>query len=119
MGKAILIIDDEEELVATLEGFLRMKGFETFTASTGGEGLKILEGEELDMVLLDVNLPNMDGEEVLRSIREKYPEMKVIGTTGYVDKHKETFEEIGVDGFITKPVSLRALMDKIEEVLRS
>jgi two-component system response regulator PilR (NtrC family) len=80
---SILIIDDEEVLQDVLSSLLRKEGYEVLSARTGEEGLRLLGEEEVDLVLLDLMLPGMTGQEVLRQIRRTTPEMVVVVITAY------------------------------------
>jgi DNA-binding NtrC family response regulator len=80
---SILIIDDEEVLQDVLSSLLRKEGYEVLSARTGEEGLRLLGEEEVDLVLLDLMLPGMSGQEVLRQIRRTTPEMVVVVITAY------------------------------------
>jgi len=79
----VLIIDDEEVLQDVLTSLLRREGYTTFSARTGEEGLTILDNEEVDLVLLDLMLPGMSGQDVLRTIRQKDPHQVVVVITAY------------------------------------
>ena len=79
----ILIIDDEEVLQDILTSLLRKEGYATFSARTGEEGLEILDKEDVDLVLLDLMLPGMSGQEVLTRIQEKDPDQVVVVITAH------------------------------------
>jgi len=107
----ILIIDDEEVLQDVLTSLLRRDGHHPFNARSGEEGLEVLEREEIDLVLLDLMLPGMSGQEVLREIRRKYPEQVVVVITAFssIEGAVEAMRE-GAFHYIPKPF-------KNEEVL--
>ena len=69
MEKVILAIDDEEHILELLSYNLEQNGYRVFTACSGEEGLKILEKEKIDLMLLDIMLPGMDGMDVLKAVR--------------------------------------------------
>jgi DNA-binding NtrC family response regulator len=79
----ILIIDDEEVLRDVLEAVLRREGFDVVLASSGEEGLSVLDGEEIDLVILDIMLPGISGIDTLRSIRVSNPHLPVIVITAF------------------------------------
>ena len=79
----ILIIDDEEVLQDVLATLIRQEGHSAISCRTGTEGLAVLEREEIDLILLDLMLPDMRGQEVLRQIREKDPDQVVVVITAY------------------------------------
>ena len=80
---SILIIDDEEVLQDVLSSLLRKEGYDVLSARTGEEGLRLLGDEDVDLVLLDLMLPGMSGQEVLRQIRRSRPELVVVVVTAY------------------------------------
>ncbi|MCM2316712.1 MAG: response regulator, partial [Thermoanaerobaculia bacterium] len=79
----ILIIDDEEVLRDVLQAVLQREGFDVALAATAEEGLAIVESDEIDLVVLDIMLPGMDGHEALRHIKEMNPALPVIIVTAY------------------------------------
>ncbi|HVS66572.1 MAG TPA: sigma-54 dependent transcriptional regulator [Thermoanaerobaculia bacterium] len=79
----ILIVDDEEVLQDILTALIREEGHHPMSCRTGGEGLELLEREEVDLVLLDLMLPDMHGQEVLKQIRERDPDQVVVVITAY------------------------------------
>ena len=80
---SILIIDDEQEIRESLEQLLRLEGYQADSASTADEGLKRIEGGVFDLVLLDINLPDHNGLDLLKSIKHDSPEVGVIMITAY------------------------------------
>ncbi|MBE6085511.1 MAG: response regulator [Selenomonas ruminantium] len=99
----ILIIEDEKDTANPVKGALELEGFMADIANNGDEAIKMFGQKEYDLVLLDIGLPGMSGEEVLRRIRDENPYVYVIVYTNY-----EAFEDIkkltniGIDGYINK-----------------
>jgi DNA-binding NtrC family response regulator len=117
---SILIVDDEQEIRESLEQLLRFAGYEAESASTGEEGLKRIEGEVFDLVLLDINLPDRNGLDLLKSIKGDSPEVAVIMITAY-DSSQMAFQasKDGAESYVTKPwdndkllLEIRNLVDK-------
>jgi len=119
----LLLVDDEEEFRRTITKRLKRRGIAPEQAGTGEECLSILEKSPMDVVVLDVKMPGMNGIETLHHIKEKYPKTEVIMLTG----HATTQD--GVDGiktgafdYLTKPIELEHLLGKItqahEKILR-
>ena len=108
---SILIIDDEEVLQDVLSSLLRKEGYEVLSAKTGEKGLEVLAEEEVDLVLLDLMLPGISGQEVLKEIRRREPEMVVVVVTAYssIESAIEAMRQ-GAFHYIPKPF-------KNEEVL--
>ena len=117
---SILIIDDEQEIRESLEQLLRLGGYQADSASTGEEGLKRIEGGVFDLVLLDINLPDRNGLDLLKSIKHDSPEIGVIMITAY-DSSQMAFQasKEGAESYVTKPwdndkllLEVRNLVDK-------
>ncbi len=120
MGGVILIIDDEETLSYFLKESLRQEGYEVLLARTGGEGLKLLDEKEVDLVLLDLRLPDIEGSEVLKEIKASGGEMPVMMLTGYgtIDSAVEAMKS-GAYDYIEKPPDLTALKLIVARALES
>ena len=83
MSKKILVIDDEISILDSLAGILSDEGFTPICVDTAEKGLKQLKTEAVDLVLLDIWMPGMDGLEALKQIKENYPELQVIMISGH------------------------------------
>lgn len=120
MGGVILIIDDEETLSYFLKESLSEEGYEVLLARTGGEGLKLLDESEVDLVLLDLKLPDIEGSEVLKEIKASGGEMPVMMLTGYgtIDSAVEAMK-LGAYDYIEKPPDLTALKLIVARALES
>jgi DNA-binding NtrC family response regulator len=107
----VLIIDDDKSVRDFLQLFLKKKGYtQVKTAESGLEGLKIVEQEDVKLVLLDIKLPGMDGIEVLREIKKLKRNTGVIMITGFPEKEKaEQAMKEGAFDFIVKPFDLSYL----------
>ena len=81
--KKILLIDDEAHFVAATAKRLRRRGFTVLEAGSGPEGLRLLERETVDAVVLDVGMPDMDGIQVLRELKMRFPQVQVLMLTGH------------------------------------
>ncbi len=122
MSNRILIIEDEEDLVATMAYNLEREGFEPFSATTGQGGIELaLQSPGPDLVLLDLMLPDMPGTEVCRRLRaeqrtRKVPIIMVTAKSEEIDR--VVGFEVGADDYVVKPFSLRELLLRIRAVLR-
>ena len=119
MNKKILIIEDEPDLVKGLKLNLSDEGYEVNWAVNGVEGLRKAIDEAPDLIILDIMLPEMDGLEVCRKLRQKNIDTPVIMLTakgGEIDKVVGL--EIGADDYMTKPFSIRELLARIKARLR-
>lgn len=114
---AILCIDDEESILKTLNRLLRREGYKIHTATSGEEGLEILGKEKIDLILCDQRMPKMNGFEVLRIARKKYPETMRIMLSGYSDFDNlvKTINEGEIFRFLSKPWD----MEELKNVIRS
>jgi len=117
---SVLIIDDEQEIRESILELLRMEGYSADAAPTAEEGLKKVEGGVFDLVLLDINLPDRNGLELLKVIKHEAPEVGVIMITAY-DSSQMAFQASreGAESYITKPwdndkllLEVRNLLDK-------
>ncbi|MEE2678076.1 MAG: PAS domain-containing protein [Myxococcota bacterium] len=116
----VLIVDDEESVLEIGAEFLKRAGFDVITAPGGREALGILEdrGEEIEAVVLDLVMPEMDGEQTFREIRRLRPEMPVIVTSGYSEERTaERFSGDRIEGFLRKPYEPDELTEKVEAAL--
>lgn len=114
----ILIIEDEPELVRVLASYLEQAGFSVLSAYRGDSGLSIWEHKHPDLVILDLNLPGMDGIDVAREIRRK-SNTPIVMLTARVDEVDQLVGlEIGADDYITKPFSPRLVVARVRALLR-
>ena len=116
----VLIIDDERPIRETLEMFLREKGYEVVTSEDGEGGLKAVQRERPDIVILDIRLPGMNGLEVLRRIKEAGEDIHVIMITAYHDA--ETTRQamkLGAYKYIHKPLDADEFEGAIERVVNN
>lgn len=116
MARGVLIIEDEEILAKNVKKFLERNGYDAVMAHTAADGLRIFEKADVDVVLLDINLPDRHGLEVLAALRERNANAVVICVTGHGDVQIAVDAmKAGAADFVTKPVALgelKALIDK-------
>lgn len=116
----ILVIDDEADLLSTIQTRLEWNKFKVLTASNGYQGLEIAASQKPDLILLDNNMPEMSGLEMLEQMREN-PELKntpVIMVTAVCEPKKiDAASSLGVSDYITKPFDFADLMQKITQIL--
>ena len=114
----ILVIEDEPELVKVLRSYLEQAGFSVISASRGDTGLSIWERKRPDIVLLDLNMPGMDGLDVAREIRRK-GDTPIIMLTARVEETDELVGlELGADDYIAKPFSPKLVVARVRALLR-
>lgn len=118
MAIRILCADDEESIQDLVSTHLMLQGFEVTTAADGEEAIGLLERESFDLVLLDIQMPKMDGLEVLRHIRIHHIDVRPIMLTGADDLQVlDKCARWGAFDYLPKPYNFHELMDSIERVL--
>ena len=117
--KKILIIEDEEPIRTALEDDLRLENYEVATAKDGMEGLEKAAEPDIDLIILDIMLPGMDGFEVCKRLRNSGVKTPIIMLTAKGQEIDRVLGlEIGADDYITKPFSPRELQARVKAVLR-
>ncbi len=112
----ILLIDDEENLLMLYEQELSDEGYQVITASSAHEGIEKIINEQLDLVVLDIRMPAMDGLEALGKIMGLKKEIPVILNTAY-SNYKDDFMSWAADAYVVKSSDLTKLKDTIREIL--
>lgn len=117
--KKLLVIDDEPGIRTALKEILSDEGYQVFLAKDGFEGLKAIETQSINLVLLDVWLPNMGGVDVLKKIKELRPEIEIILISGHanVDLAVKAIK-LGAYDFLEKPLSLDRVVTVVDNALR-
>jgi DNA-binding response OmpR family regulator len=117
-SKSILAVDDEPKILEVVKSFLESKGFSVFTAENGKMAMDVFERENISLIVLDLMLPDMAGEDICRAIRKK-SRVPIIMLTAKVEEGDLLAGlSLGADDYITKPFSLKELHARIETVLR-
>lgn len=118
--KKILLVDDEPNIIMSLEYTFKKQNFEVFIARDGQEALDILKNEQPDVIILDIMMPNVDGYATIESVKknDKLSNCKVIFLSA---KNKESDIEkgmqLGADAYMTKPFSIKKLVEQVNELL--
>lgn len=120
MANKILVVDDEPNIVLSLEFLMKHAGFQVQTASDGEAALAAITAEPPDLVLLDVMMPRKNGYEVCQAIRAN-PDWKAIRIIMLTAKGREVEREkglaLGADDYITKPFSTQEVVERVRELL--
>ena len=119
-GPKLVAIDDEMEFTKTIDQFFSTRGYEVHVALTGTSGVELVDYHNPDVVLVDLKLPGMDGDEILKHIRRTHPTIKVIVITAYNDggKTRERLLALGAFAHFDKPLSsLRDLANTVKDAL--
>lgn len=118
IGKKILVVDDEKKIVTVVRGYLEQAGFGVVVAYDGKQALTVFRHEQPTLVLLDLNLPGMDGLDVARTLR-KESSVPIIMLTARVEEADRLIGlELGADDYIVKPFSPREVVARVRAVLR-
>ena len=118
--KKILLVDDEPNIIMSLEYTFKKNNFQVFIARDGQEALEILKTEQPDLIILDIMMPNVDGYATIEAVRkdEKLSNCKVILLSA---KNKESDIEkgmrLGANAYMTKPFSIKKLIEQVNELL--
>ena len=118
MKNKILVIDDEESIRDLVTAYLRQEGYEYYTANDGPSGLKAALAYRPDLIVLDINLPGMDGIEVLTRLRRESDVYVIMLTAKAEETDKVIGLSVGADDYLTKPFSPRELIARIKAALR-
>ena len=123
--RSILVVDDEPMILKSMSRGLRNEPYNVFTASGGQEGLQVLEGREVDLVMSDYNMPGMNGIDFLQTVKSNHPMTITIMLTGHkeIDVAMRAINEAGIYKFILKPwddtdlkVTLRRSLEMLDLV---
>jgi|UniRef100_UPI00404B32E5 two-component system, OmpR family, alkaline phosphatase synthesis response regulator PhoP len=120
-NKKILIVDDEPNIVLSLDYLVRKKGYTPFIARNGSEALAIAQAEIPDLILLDIMMPDIDGYEVCQTLKsdERFAATKIIFLSA--KSKKEDIEkglQMGADKYFTKPFSTKQLLQEMVDLLQ-
>ena len=118
--KTILIVEDNEKNMKLVRDILRHNGHETIEAPTGGEGVRLASERKPDLILMDIQLPDIDGIEALRRIRQDsaLDAVAVIAVSASVmPDDQQKIVTSGFDAFVTKPINLKQFLDTVKRFL--
>jgi two-component system, cell cycle response regulator DivK len=117
----VLIVEDNEKNLKLVRDVLQVKGYETIDAGTAEDGLKLARERKPDLVLMDIQLPGMNGIDALKALRADPATagMPVVAITASVmQQDRQQIVSAGFDGFIEKPVNLKNLLDTVQGALK-
>ena len=118
MAERILVVDDEQSIRTIVEYALREAGFSVVTAARGDDALRVVEREQVDLVVLDLMLPGVDGLEVCKRIRAERSVPIIMLSARGEELDKVLGLELGADDYVTKPFSPRELVSRVKANLR-
>ena len=114
MSEKVLLVDDEPEFLEVMSERMKARGMEVTATGSADQALALIEKESFDAIVMDFQMPGMDGMAALKAIKLKKPELQIILLTGYatIEKTVEAMK-IGAMDFLEKPADLEALTEKI------
>ncbi len=116
---SVLVVDDDDTLGSVLAEYLQRSGHRPRRVGDGEQALRVLEAEPIDLMILDIMLPAIDGLEVCRRARRTWPELPIVMLTALGEAEDRIAGlEVGADDYVTKPFSPRELMLRVDSVLR-
>ena len=118
MPPRILVVDDEPNILGTLAPLLRARGYEVFTAMNGRAAIETVDREKPDLIVLDLGLPDMDGVDVCRAIRESSHVPIIVLSARGAEGDKVRALDVGADDYVTKPFGGEELLARIRAALR-
>ncbi len=119
MATNILVVDDEPSIVTLLSFNLEKAGFSVFTADNGSTALELAKSEKIELVVLDLMLPEMDGMDVCRALRESGIQVPILMLTAKDEELDKILGlELGADDYMTKPFSPREVVARVKAILR-
>ena len=117
----ILVVEDNPKNLKLVRDVLRFSGYEVIEATSGEDGVRLAASEEPDLILMDLQLPGIDGAEALRRIRasERTRGVPVVAVTAFaMDHDRDRAFESGFTGYVEKPISVRRLPQQVRDFLR-
>jgi len=114
----ILIVDDEQKVLNVIKAYLIKEGFEVLTSTDGEEALNLFKSEPIHLIILDLMLPKMSGEEICSKIRATSSVPIIMLTAKTEEENKIEGLAIGADDYITKPFSNRELVSRVKAIIR-
>ncbi len=112
----MMLVDDEVRFLSTTKKLLAKKGYDVMTASSGAEALEIIRAKNINVVILDVKMPGMDGNATLKEIKRLFPLTEVIMLTGHATMESAVDGlKSGASDYLVKPADLDEIINKAEE----
>ncbi len=120
-GERVLVVDDEEFILETTREALRDVGYRVLTASDADEALQTVEesDEDIDVVVTDLRMPNVDGFDLIRTLRARHPNMPIIAASGVADGRTDEALNAGAQAFLAKPFTAEKLQATLHEALHA
>ena len=118
-NKRILVVEDDKDIQELVEEILKAEGYVVLTAANGLEGYELFKTNQVDLIILDVMMPKMDGYQMAKLVRQRDEKVPIIMLTALEGEYDEIKGfEIGVDDYITKPFSFNILIKRVKAISR-
>jgi CheY-like chemotaxis protein len=120
MGKVILIVEDDPKNLKLIRDLLQVKGYTTFEATNGKQGVEMAKDKKPDLILMDIQMPIMDGFEAIRILKTdtETNNIPIVALTSYaMVGDEERMYKAGCDGYLTKPIEIKEFLKKVAEYL--
>lgn len=120
MEKVILIVEDDEKNLKLFRDLLQVSGYTTLEATDGEQGVELAREEKPDLMLMDIQMPVMDGLEATKLLKndDVTKDIPIVALTAYaMQGDEEKMREAGFDGYISKPIDIKGFLKKISEVI--
>ena len=119
----ILVIDDDPQITHLLQDVLELEGYQVITAQRATDGLHYLEKATIDLVITDVIMPDKEGLETIREIRQRYPKTKILAISGGLTKSGvnvlDIAKRLGADSVLSKPFGVEDLIQSVRMLLET
>ncbi len=119
---SIIVIDDDPQINSLLKDVLEFEGYHVITAQRADEGLHHLEGATVDLVITDVLMPEKEGLETIRELRDRYPQTKILAISGGLTKSGvdvlEIAKRLGANHVLRKPFDVQDLLNGVRRLLK-
>ncbi len=115
----ILVVEDNPRNLKLVRDVLTYAGYEVIEATSGEDGVRLAAEEDPDLILMDLQLPGIDGAEALRQIRSAERQVPVVAVTAFaMNNDRARAFDAGFDGYVEKPISVRALPQQVSDFLK-
>ena len=116
----VMVVDDDPDHADLLGDFVTMSGHEPVIARCAADALTLVETKTFDLILVDIGLPDIDGDQLVRELRARGITCRIVATTGFGSQRtRDSSQRSGVDAFLLKPFPLSKIRDEIDHVMKN
>ncbi len=114
----IIVVDDEAVFCRVMEEFLQNEGFEVILAANSEEALSMTKKEKPDIMALDIRMPGINGDKIIRQLKDSYPKMAIVVVSGSdIPDMQNVLERAGADALLLKPMNFEKFLETVQELL--